>query len=99
MVGAAVAELAGGADVVMRRAEAAAADGDLRVACHLADFAGWAAPDDPVVHGARAAIYQLCRKSEPSLMSKGIFEAAARESQLVVERVTSGPKISPDLPK
>src|SRR5688572_26189985 len=41
-VGAAVAELAGGAEVVIRRAEDAAASGDLRLACHLADFAGWA---------------------------------------------------------
>jgi len=86
MVAAAVAELAGGAEVVMRKAEAAAAAGDLRLACHLADFAGWAAPDDPSVHAARAAIYDLRRKSEPSLMSKGIFKAAARESEVVAER-------------
>jgi hypothetical protein len=76
----------------MRRAETAASDGDLRLACHLADFAGWAAPDDPTVHAGRAAIYDLRRKSEPSLMSKGIFKAAARESEVVVER--AGPTSS-----
>ncbi|MFT3854317.1 MAG: alkyl sulfatase dimerization domain-containing protein [Ilumatobacteraceae bacterium] len=85
VVGSTVAEMAGGADVVMRRAEAAAADGDLRLACHLADFAGWAAPDDPTIHAARAAIYLARRKTEPSLMSKGIFRAAARESELIAE--------------
>lgn len=85
VVAGALADLAGGADVLLRRAEQAASDGDLRLACHLADLAGWAAPDDPVVHAGRAAIYLHRRKSEPSLMSKGIFAAAARESQLVVD--------------
>ena len=85
-VAAAIAGLAGGADVVMRRAEEAAGAGDLRLACHLADFAGWAAPDDAMIHAARAAIYELRRNAEPSLMSKGIFKAAARESQAVVDR-------------
>jgi alkyl sulfatase BDS1-like metallo-beta-lactamase superfamily hydrolase len=82
----ALAELAGGADVLLRRAQQAVADGDLRLACHLADMAGWAAPDDPSIHGGRAEVYLARRKAESSLMSKGIFAAAARESQLVVDR-------------
>jgi alkyl sulfatase BDS1-like metallo-beta-lactamase superfamily hydrolase len=85
-----IASLAGGADVLLRRAEQVAAEGDLRLACHLADLAGWAAPDDTEVHAGRAAIYLARRKAEPSLMSKGIFAAAARESQIVVERSTNG---------
>jgi len=84
-----IADLAGGAEVLLRRAEQAAGDGDLRLACHLADLAGWAAPDDPPIHAGRAAIYLARRKAEPSLMSKGIFAAAARESQIVVERATA----------
>lgn len=87
----AIAELAGGVDVLVRRAERAAAEGDLRLACHLADLAGWAAPDDPAVHGARAAIYLQRRKHESSLMSKGIFAAAARASQLIVEGSAHAP--------
>ena len=79
---------AGGADVLLRRAAQAAADGDMRLACHLADLAGWAAPDDPAIHGGRADIYLARRKVETSLMSKGIFAAAARESQLVVADAT-----------
>ena len=86
VLAAAVAQLAGGADVLMRRAEQAAGDGDQRLASHFADLAGWAAPDDPVIHAARAAIYLARRKAESSLMAKGIFAAAARESQLVVDR-------------
>jgi alkyl sulfatase BDS1-like metallo-beta-lactamase superfamily hydrolase len=80
-----LAELAGGIDALVRRAEQAASDGDLRLACHLADLAGWAAPDDREVHRARAAIYRARRASEPSLMSKGIFAAAARQSDAVAD--------------
>jgi hypothetical protein len=77
--------LAGGVEVLMRRAEELVTAGELRLACHLADMAGWAAPDDPGVHAARAAVYLARRKTEPSLMAKGIFAAAARESQAVAE--------------
>ena len=86
---AAIAELAGGADVLLRRAEQALTDGDARLACHFADLAGWAAPDDPTIHGGRAAIYLARRKAEPSLMAKGIFAGAARESQAVADGATS----------
>jgi alkyl sulfatase BDS1-like metallo-beta-lactamase superfamily hydrolase len=82
-VGGVVAELAGGTGPLLARARTAAEAGDLRLACHLADFAGWAAPDDPEVHAARAEIYWQRRADERSLMSKGIFAAAARESEEV----------------
>jgi alkyl sulfatase BDS1-like metallo-beta-lactamase superfamily hydrolase len=85
-VGAELAHLAGGADVLIARAMELAQVGDLRLACHLADFAGWAAPDDPDVHEIRAQIYEMRRKAEPSLMSKGIFRSASRESESVVKR-------------
>ena len=75
----AIAELCGGADALIRRAQQAIAENDLRLACHLADLAGWAAPGDVSIHAARAEVYIERRKAEPSLMSKGIFMAAARE--------------------
>lgn len=80
-----VATLAGGAEVLVARARDIADAGDLRLACHLADFAGWAAPDDPTIHQARAEIYEMRRKNESSLMSKGIFKGAVRESENVVK--------------
>jgi alkyl sulfatase BDS1-like metallo-beta-lactamase superfamily hydrolase len=80
-----IARLAGGSDVLIQRARDIAQSGDMRLACHLADFAGWAAPDDPDVHAARAEIYEARRKSESSLMAKGIFKGASRESQSVVK--------------
>ncbi|MFZ2468426.1 MAG: alkyl sulfatase dimerization domain-containing protein, partial [Parvibaculum sedimenti] len=63
-----------------RRAEALADQGDLRLACHLAELAAQAAPDNCDVHAARAAIYGKRRKSEASLMAKGIYGWAERES-------------------
>ena len=80
-----IAELSGGPAALIGRAQLAVADNDLRLACHLADLAGWAAPSDPTVHAARAEIYIARRTAEPSLMSKGIFMAAARESQAIAE--------------
>ena len=80
-----LASMSGGADVLMRRAAELAASGDLRLACHLADFAGWAAPDEPEIHQMRAEIYETRRKSETSLMSKGIFKGAMRESEKIVK--------------
>ncbi len=80
-----LASMTGGPDALLTEAERQATVNDLRVACHLADLAGWAAPDDPEVHERRRAIYLLRRKSEPSLMAKGIFAAAAKESQVIVD--------------
>lgn len=87
-LGVEIAQLAGGAEMLIRRAQELVVSGDLRLACHLADFAGWAAPDDPSVHGARAEIYEARRKSETSLMAKGIFRGASRESEAVVKAAT-----------
>lgn len=84
-VGGVIAELAGGAVPLAARAMAEATSGNLRLACHLADFAAWAAPDDGEVHTVREAIYKQRRSSEMSLMSKGIFAAAARESRAVID--------------
>jgi glyoxylase-like metal-dependent hydrolase (beta-lactamase superfamily II) len=78
-----VAEMCGGPGALIRRAQQAVGDNDLRLACHLADLAGWAAPDEPSIHAARAEIYVERRKAEPGLMSKGIFMAATRESEAI----------------
>ena len=50
-----------------------------------ADLAGWAAPDDASVHGRRADVYLARRKHESSLMAKGIFAGAARESRAIAD--------------
>ncbi len=76
-----LAELAGGAGRLIERAQFVAEQGEFRLACHLADLAGWAAPVDRGIHRQRAIIYRSRRKRETSLMAKGIFAGAARESE------------------
>ena len=39
-----------------------------------------AAPDDRAVHGARVEIYAQRRRDATSLMAKGIYEAAVKQS-------------------
>jgi alkyl sulfatase BDS1-like metallo-beta-lactamase superfamily hydrolase len=89
-VGSVVAQLAGGTGALVERARREADAGNLRLACHLVDFAAWAAPDDPDVHGPRADIYRRRRQAERSLMSKGIYAAAARESEMISEAISGG---------
>jgi alkyl sulfatase BDS1-like metallo-beta-lactamase superfamily hydrolase len=75
-----VAALAGGAGVLAERAAALAEAGDLRLACQLAEWAATAAPDDEDVRAVRRRVYEERRRAEPSLMSKGIYAAAARDA-------------------
>jgi alkyl sulfatase BDS1-like metallo-beta-lactamase superfamily hydrolase len=76
-----VASLAGGALTLAERSETLAEAGDLRLACHLAELAGLAAPEDHAVQTIRAAVYERRRKAETSLMAKGIYASAVRESK------------------
>jgi alkyl sulfatase BDS1-like metallo-beta-lactamase superfamily hydrolase len=76
-----LAALAGGAGALAARAEKLAADARLDLACHLVELGARAAPADAKVRAARAAIYRERARLESSLMAKGIFRAAARESE------------------
>jgi len=79
-----LASLAGGALRLAERALEVAED-DPRLACHLAEFAVQAAPDDKAIHHLRAQVYQIRRNGETSLMSKGIFGTAANQSRGIIE--------------
>jgi alkyl sulfatase BDS1-like metallo-beta-lactamase superfamily hydrolase len=81
-----MAALAGGADALTARATELAAAGDLRLACQVVELAVQADPESTTAHGARAEIYQQRRNEEFSLMSKGIFAAAARESRAIADQ-------------
>ena len=76
-----IADLAGGASRLAARALEVAAEGDLRLAGHLAELAAQASPDDSGVHAARAEVFAARAHLEASTMSKGIFSWAAHESQ------------------
>jgi alkyl sulfatase BDS1-like metallo-beta-lactamase superfamily hydrolase len=78
-----LAQLAGGAEVLAKRAESLAADGQLAIACDLAEHARQAAPDDAHICGVHAAVYRQRAKQESSLMAQAIYNAAARDSETV----------------
>jgi alkyl sulfatase BDS1-like metallo-beta-lactamase superfamily hydrolase len=83
-LGAEVARLAGGATKLAQRARELAQE-DVRLACHLAELAVQAEPENKAAHALRAEIYQFRRDRETSLMAKGIFGSAANESQAQAE--------------
>lgn len=71
-----IAALAGDAEALVNRAETLAAE-DLRLACHLADFALEADPGNEAVQTAVAALYDRRAAAEDNLMSGNIFSSAA----------------------
>jgi len=71
-----IAQLCGGALSLAERAEKLTNDGQLRLACHLADFALEAAPSDSAVQAKVAAVYETRAAAETSLMATNIFNAA-----------------------
>ena len=81
LLAAELAALAGGPGVLAERAADRSADGDHRLACHLAELAAQAAPDDPGVHRVRAAVYRARGAHERSVMSRGVYRWAQTESE------------------
>jgi len=73
--------LAGGVEAVMRRATELKDAGDLRLACHLIEYAVLAAPDAQEVHALRTDIYRARSKGELSSMSRNILNHAALASE------------------
>ncbi|MFM8305030.1 MAG: alkyl sulfatase dimerization domain-containing protein [Actinomycetota bacterium] len=80
-----VAALVGGVAVLVARARAladpTAPDHDLRLACHLAEWALAAAPTDADARACAADMFDARSASETSLMGKGIYSAAARRAR------------------
>jgi alkyl sulfatase BDS1-like metallo-beta-lactamase superfamily hydrolase len=75
-----VAALAGGARALSRRAEVLGAEGDLRLACQLAEWAAAAEPEDPEAARVRSELYERRRHEASSLMAKGVYAAAAKHA-------------------
>ncbi|HXY28744.1 MAG TPA: hypothetical protein VEH82_10730, partial [Acidimicrobiales bacterium] len=61
-------------------AEARAADGALRLAGHLAEFAWLAAPDDEATQRARQQVFSARAARATSTMARGVFTWAADEA-------------------
>jgi glyoxylase-like metal-dependent hydrolase (beta-lactamase superfamily II) len=71
-----LAALCGGADKLVARAHELGAS-DLRLACHLADYALEAAHDDEQVRRNVAALYEQRAAGETSLMAVNLYRSAA----------------------
>jgi glyoxylase-like metal-dependent hydrolase (beta-lactamase superfamily II) len=78
-----VADLAGGATVLSRRALTLLSAGDSRLAAELVEMAALAEPSSHEVHESRMHVYAQLRREASSLMAKGIFQAASRESAAI----------------
>jgi alkyl sulfatase BDS1-like metallo-beta-lactamase superfamily hydrolase len=74
-----LAALAGGASKLADRASALVDAGDVTLACHLAETAWLAAPDDKDVARTRSNVYAARAAAETSLMARGVFNAASKE--------------------
>jgi alkyl sulfatase BDS1-like metallo-beta-lactamase superfamily hydrolase len=80
-----LAKLAGGASKLAARARELAAGGDLRLAGHLAEFAVRAEPKNAEAHRTRIEVNKQRAAGETTLMAKGVFNGAVRDSQAVVD--------------
>src|SRR5581483_11935280 len=72
-----LAALAGGAGRLADRAAALADARDLPLACHLAELAAQAAPDDAAIATVRAGVYARRADHERSTMAKGVYRWAS----------------------
>jgi len=72
--------LAGGLDAVLARAAQLQAEGNLRLACHLIEFAVIAAPASREAHALRREIYAARSQSQVSSMGRNILNHAALAS-------------------
>ncbi|MFJ8663561.1 alkyl sulfatase dimerization domain-containing protein [Streptomyces sp. NPDC093795] len=84
-VAAEFADAAGGALALAERAARLLAEGDLRLASHLAETAALAAPEDVEVARIRVRVYGTRAGRETSTMARGVFHWAAAESAAVAE--------------
>ncbi len=80
-----VARLAGGVSALVERARELLEAGDLRLACHVIEWAAGAEPDNKAAHEMRAEIYGRRANEERALMTSGVFRWTERESREITE--------------
>ena len=74
-------DLAGGVASVLRRAAELADAGDLRMACHLVEYAVLAEPGSDDAHQARADVYSRRADGQESSMARNLMIHAAEASR------------------
>ncbi len=73
--------MAGGLDKVLARASALMTEGNLRLACHVVEFAVLAEPASKEAHAVRTDVYAARSKLEESSMSRNILNHASLASE------------------
>ena len=73
--------LAGGLGPVLERAHALVDAGDLRLACHLVEFAVLAEPASTEAHDLRRSVYATRSAQQESSMARNILNHAALASE------------------
>jgi alkyl sulfatase BDS1-like metallo-beta-lactamase superfamily hydrolase len=73
-------ELAGGLLPVLDRARALLTAGNLRLACHLVEFAALAEPGSSEAHDLRREVYAARARTQRSSMARNILNHAALAS-------------------
>jgi alkyl sulfatase BDS1-like metallo-beta-lactamase superfamily hydrolase len=73
--------LAGGLPAVLARVRQLLDSGDMRLACHLVEYAVLAEPDSSEAHALRSDVYDARARDERSSMARGIFQYAAASSR------------------
>jgi alkyl sulfatase BDS1-like metallo-beta-lactamase superfamily hydrolase len=76
------ADLCDGPVVLAERAADLAEDGDPRLACHLADYAVEAAPENERVQELAAAVYDARAEAEDSLMATNLYNSAVAYTEV-----------------
>lgn len=74
--------LAGGVGAVLDRVRSLVDAGDLRLACHLLEFAVLAEPSSTEAHEVRAEVYRARSAQQESSMARNILAHAALSSEL-----------------
>jgi alkyl sulfatase BDS1-like metallo-beta-lactamase superfamily hydrolase len=74
-----ICRLAGGVDKLLSRIEELLEGGNLRLACHLADWAYLSSPGDAKVREITSQVYATRAETETSTMAIGIYRTAANE--------------------
>jgi len=84
-----IAELAGGASSLITRATELKTT-DPRLACHLAEWAALAEPENPEAHQCVIDVFKGRAEGEISLMGRGILSHAARKSEKALALLKGG---------
>ena len=74
-------ELAGGVENVLAKVRALRDEGDLRLACHLVEYAVIAEPGSGAAHELRTEVYRARSQQQTSSMARNIMNHAAMASE------------------